>query len=259
MAEYDSSVTIADSYSYDGYGVLLQDESVASADPGKVAPQATNLLYTGEHFDTDSQQYYLRARWYDALNGRFNRVDPYAGNNQDPQSLHKYLYCHANPVNAIDPSGKFSLTETLSNTLIQGSLLRILAPVFTPLLAKAASRLIPKEWLRSIERGVPTAIIGGAGISATRFGGHNVLIGGNIEAVGSLTNGNFGIYMGGRVGVASTGGATGTSISTSMYFGVVFNAEMSEDYEGPSVALSINYWTFGLYDMALHFKLLTIT
>lgn len=25
---------------------------------------------------------------------------------QDPQSLHKYLYCHANPVNGIDPSGE---------------------------------------------------------------------------------------------------------------------------------------------------------
>jgi hypothetical protein len=38
-------------------------------------------------------------------------VDPFAGNNQDPQSLHKYLYCHANPVNNIDPSGQFTFKE----------------------------------------------------------------------------------------------------------------------------------------------------
>ena len=50
--------------------------------------------------------YYLRARWYDAAAGRFNRMDPFAGNTQDPQSLHKYLYCHANPVNGIDPTGE---------------------------------------------------------------------------------------------------------------------------------------------------------
>ena len=74
-------------------------------DPGKVAQQATSLLYAGEHFDTDSQNYYLRARWYDSLSGRFNRVDPFSGSRYDPQSLHKYLYAHCNPVNYIDPSG----------------------------------------------------------------------------------------------------------------------------------------------------------
>jgi RHS repeat-associated protein len=68
-------------------------------------------LYSGEQFDTDAQQYYLRARYYNQNNGTFNRVDPYAGNTQDPQSLHKYAYCHNNPVNAIDPTGMFSLSE----------------------------------------------------------------------------------------------------------------------------------------------------
>jgi hypothetical protein len=38
-------------------------------------------------------------------------MDSFSGNNQDPQSLHKYLYCHANPLNGVDPSGnEFSLT-----------------------------------------------------------------------------------------------------------------------------------------------------
>ncbi|MBN2590257.1 MAG: hypothetical protein JXA96_10380, partial [Sedimentisphaerales bacterium] len=69
----------------------------------------TNLLYTGEYFDTDLQQYNLRSRYYDPLNGRFNRADDFAGNNYDPQSLHKYLYCHANPVNGVDPSGMISI------------------------------------------------------------------------------------------------------------------------------------------------------
>ena len=41
-------------------------------------------------------------------------MDPFAGNNQDPQSLHKYLYCHANPVNAIDPSGEFFISLVLA-------------------------------------------------------------------------------------------------------------------------------------------------
>lgn len=60
-------------------------------------------------FDFDSQHYNNRARWYNPYNGQFNRTDPFAGNMQDPQSLHKYLYAHANPVNAIDPTGMFCI------------------------------------------------------------------------------------------------------------------------------------------------------
>ena len=90
-----------DSFSYDGYGVMLgtDNTSAASAD--------TTMLYAGEQFDTEAEMYYNRARYYNPSNGLFNRVDPYAGNTQDPQSLHKYAYCHANPINNIDPSGKW--------------------------------------------------------------------------------------------------------------------------------------------------------
>jgi len=101
----NSSGSVIESYSYDAYGVML------GGNPTPGAPAATLLLYAGEYFDTDSQHYYNRARWYDPLNGRFNRLDPYSGNNLDPQSLHKYLYCHADPVNGIDPSGQLTLTE----------------------------------------------------------------------------------------------------------------------------------------------------
>ena len=79
---------------------------------------ATSLLYAGEMFDTNSQMYYNRARWYDTLTGRFNRMDPFAGNNRDPQSLHKYLYAHCNPINGIDPSGQFFTLKGVLVTLL---------------------------------------------------------------------------------------------------------------------------------------------
>jgi len=85
----DSSAAVVDSFSYDGYGMML------GGNPTSAAPAATNLLYTGEQFDTSAQQYYLRARYYDPSNGRFNRMDDFAGNTQNPQSLHKYLYSRA--------------------------------------------------------------------------------------------------------------------------------------------------------------------
>jgi RHS repeat-associated protein len=122
------SVSIQQSYNYDAYGTLLQDAS-AQSDPGITSPQATSLLYAGEQFDTEAQQYYLRARYYNPLNGTFNRVDPYAGNTQDPQSLHKYTYCHNNPVNAIDPTGmmEFSLGGLLMTAVITGLISSIIA------------------------------------------------------------------------------------------------------------------------------------
>jgi hypothetical protein len=37
--------------------------------------------------------------------GRFHTMDTFEGDQENPQSLHKYLYCAANPVNRTDPSG----------------------------------------------------------------------------------------------------------------------------------------------------------
>jgi RHS repeat-associated protein len=62
-------------------------------------------LYSGEQFDAKIGQQYLRQRYYDPSTGRFNRLDPFFGNLNDPLSLHKYLYTHGDPVNGIDPSG----------------------------------------------------------------------------------------------------------------------------------------------------------
>ncbi len=107
---------------------MLQDESIASQHPGYVSQQATSLLYAGEYFDSDSQHYYNRARWYNPLTGLFNRVDPFAGNLNDPQSLHKYLYSHNNPANNIDPSGEFALCDIVITAAIIGAVVGLFLP-----------------------------------------------------------------------------------------------------------------------------------
>ncbi len=78
-------------------------------------------------FDGIAAQYYLRARWYSTVTGRFNRMDPFAGSNQDPQSLHKYLYAHCNPLNCIDPSGMFSFGTMVCVAVIVGCISAIIA------------------------------------------------------------------------------------------------------------------------------------
>ena len=54
------------------------------------------------------------ARYLNASTGRFQTMDSYEGNNSDPLTLHKYLYAHDDPLNRIDPSGKFSVVETMA-------------------------------------------------------------------------------------------------------------------------------------------------
>ena len=69
--------------------------------------------YTGQQWDEDLGMYYLRARYYEAQTGRFWTGDTEEGDQEDPLSLHKYLYCRGNPVNLSDPSG-YDGTGTLA-------------------------------------------------------------------------------------------------------------------------------------------------
>ncbi|MHC4867352.1 MAG: RHS repeat domain-containing protein [Planctomycetota bacterium] len=102
---------IVANYHYDAYGQAL------NLNP---AQAATQLLYAGEMIDPQTGWYNDRSRWYNPAIGRFNRMDEFAGTCPDPQSLHKYLYTHCNPVNRIDPRGLFSVMEILAVSGIVG-------------------------------------------------------------------------------------------------------------------------------------------
>ena len=94
-----------DTYDYDAFGNLIAQSG--STD--------NNILYAGEYWDKDLNLYYLRARHYDPGLGRFTTMDTYEGASSDPLSLHKYLYCHADPLNNIDPSGHESLSSMVTS------------------------------------------------------------------------------------------------------------------------------------------------
>ena len=52
--------------------------------------------------------YYLRARYYNALTGRFMSKDPEDATLADPKTLHRYLYVNGDPVDLVDPTGRSS-------------------------------------------------------------------------------------------------------------------------------------------------------
>jgi RHS repeat-associated protein len=91
----NSSGTVTDTYTYDAYGNVIDQSGSTS----------NNYRYCGEQYDPDLGFYYLRARYYKPETGRFWTMDTVEGHSEDPLSLHKYLYCGANPINGIDPSG----------------------------------------------------------------------------------------------------------------------------------------------------------
>ena len=61
---------------------------------------------SAEQYDFDLGLYYLRARYYNPLTGRFLSRDPEDGVITDPASLHKYMYAGGDPVNRVDPRGR---------------------------------------------------------------------------------------------------------------------------------------------------------
>lgn len=84
---------------------------VTTSNAGLVTPNA--YLYCGEQWDSDLGFYYLRARYLNPDSGRFWTMDEYEGDSADPLSLHKYLFTSNNPVNATDPTGRFTMVELL--------------------------------------------------------------------------------------------------------------------------------------------------
>ena len=122
--------TVASYYLFDGLGSTRQLVSTAGAVTdtwsysafGELASHtgttANPFLFNAQQFDQASGDYYLRARYYDQTSGRFISQDPFGGNNDDPVSLHRYLYASGDPVDRVDPSGKDDLVEVLTANAI---------------------------------------------------------------------------------------------------------------------------------------------
>ena len=80
-------------YEYDAFGMLL----------GSHENIPNRLLYGGQQYDAETEQYYLRVRYYNPVIGRFMQEDTYRGD-----GLNLYAYCANNPVMYYDPSGRNS-------------------------------------------------------------------------------------------------------------------------------------------------------
>ena len=81
---------IQNSYLYDAFGAEIETKE-----------QFPNRIrYTGQQYDEFTEQYYLRARYYNPVLGRFMQEDVYQGD-----GLNLYAYCGNNPVVYYDSTG----------------------------------------------------------------------------------------------------------------------------------------------------------
>ena len=89
----DENGNVQNRYEYDAWGNLTaQEEAIPN-----------RFKYTGQQLDLVTQQYYLRARFYNPVIARFTQEDPYRGD-----GLNLYAYCVNNPVLYSDPTGNVS-------------------------------------------------------------------------------------------------------------------------------------------------------
>ena len=109
----DNAETLTDSYNYKAYGELSSHEGTSS----------NSFLFTGEQFDSETDEYYLRARYYSPNSGRFISRDSYDGTAGNPISQNHYLYTGSNPTNYVDLSGNNYTIASVANASAISSIL----------------------------------------------------------------------------------------------------------------------------------------
>jgi hypothetical protein len=149
-------------------------------------PAQTRALTAPETGQTQSARVYLNPN-----TGRFWTMDTFAGDSEDPRSLHRYLYSHDDGVDRIDPSGRAdfnigSLMSTIGNIGYMAANIGLRA---APALTRVTVVIFEATTGESIAIGGGAAITGFAAMSRVQGG-----IGTWTRAVSQLKGVAFGPY-----------------------------------------------------------------
>ena len=140
----DGDENLTDSYTYTPYGTITEHNGTSE----------NNFLFTGEQRDSETDDYYLRARYYSPSSGRFISRDSYDGTLYSPLSQNHYAYTHGNPTNYTDPSGNIPTQITLTMNMLVMQELRVKNPIAHTILHE----MINEASCVVVEHGIDMAI-----------------------------------------------------------------------------------------------------
>ncbi len=110
----DGSGAFAVRYSYDSWGNPTEYD--ANGNVVALGTFVNPYLYKTYYYDTETNLYYLNARYYNPEIGRFLSQDPDPGSDDDRLSKNNYVYGKNNPVNNEDPDGHWSIGRWFKRT-----------------------------------------------------------------------------------------------------------------------------------------------
>ena len=96
-------------YKYDSWGNTI---SITDNNGNDICNNSNHIAninpfrYRGYYFDTETELYYLKARYYNPKFGRFLNADGIIGANNDIISNNLYAYCSNDPINNTDEEGE---------------------------------------------------------------------------------------------------------------------------------------------------------
>ena len=181
-------------YDYDPYGniISINDELIDDNDILNKNP----IRYRGYYLDIESGLYYVHARYYDSIVGRWISIDDIncLGNEGEILSYNLYAYCLNNPINRVDINGNSSLPNWAKIT-IGVSVIVALA-------------------VTTVCTGGALAVVSGAALSGAVTGGASSAV------IGAVFGGTEGGWKGALDGACSgfmqgiiIGGITGAAVS----------------------------------------------
>ncbi|MHB1682270.1 MAG: DNRLRE domain-containing protein [Bacilli bacterium] len=168
-------------YTYDTWGNLLSDTDTSGIGAATINP----FVYKGYWYDWSTGLYYLNARYYNPVIGRFLSEDPAGpsvGNNVP--GYNGYAYAENNPVNRVDPSGtasynvylmaRFGIKERATSPTIPGWIVWTGAQV---------ALLVLTEGLAG-----PELLAADEGVAAAEGAGEILQVGSKSEALASVND-----------------------------------------------------------------------